>query len=75
MLRNAGIPVMGFTWLSLADRFDSQQAMPMEYTGVSPVGLFNLKREIRPVGLAYRDLIVENRDLTIIPVAARRREA
>lgn len=52
-----GIPVHGFTWYSLTDQIDWQYALRFERNDVHPVGLFDLKRRMRPVGIAYRDLI------------------
>lgn len=59
-LRGAGIPVMGFTWYSLTDQIDWQHALREERNDVYPVGLFDLRREIRPVGAAYKRLIAAN---------------
>jgi len=66
-LRNAGIPVMGFTWFSLTDQIDWQHALRVERNDVYPVGLYDLDRKIRPVGVAYRQLIEANRDLGMLP--------
>jgi len=66
-LRSAGIPVMGFTWFSLTDQIDWQHALRVERNEVHPVGLYDLKRQIRPVGLAYKELIAGNRELLSIP--------
>ncbi|MGI8509679.1 MAG: family 1 glycosylhydrolase [Gemmatimonadaceae bacterium] len=59
-LRRSGIPVMGFTWYSLTDQIDWQHALRVERNDVHPVGLFDLNRQLRPVGLAYRQLIAAN---------------
>jgi beta-glucosidase/6-phospho-beta-glucosidase/beta-galactosidase len=56
-LRASGIPVYGFTWYSLTDQIDWQHALRIERNDLHPVGLFDLDRRIRPVGIAYRDLI------------------
>jgi beta-glucosidase/6-phospho-beta-glucosidase/beta-galactosidase len=57
LLSNAGVPLIGFTWYSLTDQIDWSSAMT-EPTGlVYPVGLFDLNREPRIVGLAYKHLI------------------
>ena len=56
-LRNAGIPVHGFTWYSLTDQIDWQHALRVERNDVHRVGLYDLDRKIRPVGEAYRELI------------------
>jgi beta-glucosidase/6-phospho-beta-glucosidase/beta-galactosidase len=60
-LRGAGIPVHGFTWYSLTDQMDWQHALRVERNDLHPVGLFDLKRRIRPVGVAYRELIARSR--------------
>ena len=56
-IRNSGIPVVGFTWYSLTDQVDWDSALREENGRVNPLGLFDLSRNIRPVGLAYRELI------------------
>ena len=56
-LRRSGIPVYGFTWYSLTDQIDWQHALRFERDDLHPVGLYDLNRKIRPVGLAYRDLV------------------
>lgn len=60
-LRASGIPVMGFTWYSLTDQMDWQHALRVERNEVHPVGLFDLRRRMRPVGAAYRDVIATER--------------
>ena len=59
-LQQSGVPVYGFTWYSLTDQIDWQHALRVELNEVHPVGLYDLKRQIRPVGIAYRDLIAYN---------------
>ena len=66
-LRDAGIPVVGFTWFSLTDQIDWQNALREERNEVYPVGLYDLDRKIRPVGSAYRDLIAANAALPMFP--------
>ena len=57
LMRKAGIPLVGFTWYSLTDQIDWSIALT-EPTGlVFPVGLFDLNRDVRTVGLAYKRLI------------------
>ena len=56
-VRNVGIPVVGFTWYSLTDQVDWDTALREPNLRVSPVGLFDLDRNIRPVGQAYKQLI------------------
>ena len=56
-VRNKGIPVVGFTWYSLTDQIDWDIALREEKNRVHPVGLYDLNRNIRPVGEAYKTLI------------------
>jgi beta-glucosidase len=56
-LRNDGVPVVGFTWYSLTDQVDWDTALRENHGRVNPLGLFDLDRNIRPVGEAYRRLI------------------
>ena len=56
-LRNDGIPIVGFTWYSITDQVDWDSALREDRGNVNPVGLFDLDRNIRPVGETYRQLI------------------
>ncbi|MGO4570805.1 family 1 glycosylhydrolase [Microvirga sp. 2TAF3] len=56
-IRNTGVPTVGFTWYSLTDQVDWDVALRQENNRVTPVGLYDLDRNIRPVGRAYRELI------------------
>src|SRR5690349_3313863 len=49
--------MLGFTWYSITDQVDRQHALREERGELTPVGLFDLDRRIRPVGEAYRRLI------------------
>ncbi len=62
-VRNKGIPVVGFTWYSLTDQVDWDVALREENNRVNPLGLFDLDRKIRPVGIAYKKLIQEWRQV------------
>jgi len=62
-IRNVGIPTVGFTWYSLTDQMDWDTALRQRNGRVHPVGLYDLDRNIRPVGLAYKKLIVDWREL------------
>ena len=62
LLRNSGVPLVGFTWYSLTDQIDWNIAMSEALGIVFPVGLFDLNREARTVGLAYKHLIDVYRD-------------
>ncbi len=57
LLRRAGVPILGFTWYSLTDQTDWDIALARSRGIVNPVGLFDLNRDVRPVGLAYQHLI------------------
>jgi hypothetical protein len=57
LLAKAGVPLVGFTWYSLTDQIDWSIAMSEAVGLVYPVGLFDLNRESRIVGLAYKHLI------------------
>lgn len=62
LLRQAGVPLVGFTWYSLTDQIDWSIAMTEALGIVHPVGLFDLNREPRAVGLSYKHLIELYRD-------------
>ncbi|MBS2037625.1 family 1 glycosylhydrolase [bacterium] len=56
-LRNDGIPIVGFTWYSLTDQVDWDIALREQRGVVNPLGLYDLDRNIRPVGQAYKEMI------------------
>jgi hypothetical protein len=56
-VRNDGVPIVGFTWYSLTDQVDWDTALRENNGHVDPLGLYDLDRNIRPVGEAYRTLI------------------
>lgn len=56
-IRNAGVPIVGFTWYSLTDQVDWDIALRENRGTVNALGLYDLDRNIRPVGEAYRHLI------------------
>jgi len=57
LLRGSGVPVVGFTWYSLTDQVDWDIGLRSARGIVNPVGLFDLNRDPRTVGVAYRHLI------------------
>jgi beta-glucosidase/6-phospho-beta-glucosidase/beta-galactosidase len=63
LLAKADVPLVGFTWYSLTDQIDWSIAMAEAVGLVYPVGLFDLNRESRTVGLAYKHLIDTYRDV------------
>jgi beta-glucosidase len=62
-VRNDGVPIVGFTWYSLTDQVDWDTALRETNGNVNPLGLFDLDRNIRPVGKAYKKLISQWRDV------------
>lgn len=56
-VRNNGVPLIGFTWYSLTDQVDWDSALRVDNGNVNALGLFDLDRRIRPVGIAYRELV------------------
>lgn len=62
LLRAAGVPLVGFTWYSLTDQTDWEIGLAHADGRVDPVGLFDLNRDSRAVGLSYRHLIDMHRD-------------
>lgn len=58
-VRNAGMPVVGFTWYSLTDQVDWDRALRENRGFICALGLYDLDRKIRPVGEAYKQLIHE----------------
>ena len=62
-VRNDGVPVVGFTWYSLTDQMDWGTALRENNNIVDKVGLYDLDRNIRPVGREYKQLISDWRDV------------
>ena len=58
-VRNDGVPVVGFTWYSLTDQVDWDTALRRNNGRINPLGLYDLDRNIRPVGKAYKQLIAD----------------
>jgi beta-glucosidase/6-phospho-beta-glucosidase/beta-galactosidase len=55
-LRN-NVPLVGFTWYSLTDQIDWNIGLARPLGVIFPVGLFDLNRDPRAVGLSYKHLI------------------
>ncbi|MGC2238530.1 MAG: family 1 glycosylhydrolase [Pyrinomonadaceae bacterium] len=68
-LREDGVPIIGFTWYSLTDQIDWDTALREDNGNVNPLGLYDLDRQIRPVGVAYKKLIEQWRKL--LPLESR----
>lgn len=63
LLKKDGIPIVGFTWYSLTDQVDWDTALRENNGREDPLGLYDLDRQIRPVGIAYKRLIAQWRDI------------
>ena len=61
--RYDGVPIIGFTWYSLTDQVDWDTALRENNGTVNPLGLYDLQRNIRPVGEAYKQIIRDWRDV------------
>jgi beta-glucosidase/6-phospho-beta-glucosidase/beta-galactosidase len=66
-MRSDGVPVLGFTWYSLTDQVDWDIALEHKCGVVNECGLFDLNRKPRPVAKAYRALLKEFGQITIVP--------
>jgi beta-glucosidase/6-phospho-beta-glucosidase/beta-galactosidase len=62
-VRNKGTPIVGFTWYSITDQVDWDSALRENAGKVNPLGLFDLDRNIRAVGRAYKQLIEDWRNV------------
>jgi beta-glucosidase/6-phospho-beta-glucosidase/beta-galactosidase len=58
-LKHDGVPVVGFTWYSLLHQVDWDSALRHDAGNINELGLYDLDRKIMPVGEAYRNLIVQ----------------
>jgi beta-glucosidase/6-phospho-beta-glucosidase/beta-galactosidase len=63
-LRKDGVPVIGFTWYSLVDQVDWDTALREDNGHINNLGMYDIHRNIRPLGLAYQNLI---RDWSHVP--------
>lgn len=66
-MRADGVPVLGFTWYSLIDQIDWDVELAEKFGRVNACGLFDLDRKPRPVADAYRELLEEFGQITIVP--------
>jgi beta-glucosidase/6-phospho-beta-glucosidase/beta-galactosidase len=66
-MRRDGVPVLGFTWYSLIDQVDWDIALARKKGTVNASGLYDLDRKPRPVAQAYRELLAEFGQITIVP--------
>lgn len=66
LIRQHGVPVVGFTWYSLQDQVDWNNGLSRAVGNVFPVGLYDLNRDPRPVAQAYKHLVELFRDEPLI---------
>ncbi|HUR64774.1 MAG TPA: family 1 glycosylhydrolase [Chitinophagaceae bacterium] len=62
-LKHDGIPIIGFTWYSLLHQVDWDSALRNDAGIINELGLYDLNRNIMPVGEAYRTLIRNWKDI------------
>ncbi len=62
-LKQDGVPFLGFTWYSLIDQVDWDSALRDDAGKVNALGLYDLNRNIREVGTAYKYLISQWKDI------------
>ena len=58
-----GVPILGFTWYSLTHQVDWDTALREDNGNVNELGLYDLDRNIMPVGRAYQKLMQQWRDV------------
>ena len=66
-MRKDGVPVLGFTWYSLIDQVDWHIALAELKGVVNECGLFDMTRKPRAVALAYRNLLEQFGQITMVP--------
>ncbi|HSN61010.1 MAG TPA: family 1 glycosylhydrolase [Ferruginibacter sp.] len=64
-LKQDGVPIIGFTWYSLLHQVDWDSALRNDAGNVNELGLYDLDRNIMPVGVAYKHLIQEWKDILL----------
>ena len=66
-MRKDGVPVLGFTWYSLIDQVDWDIALIEKRGNINECGLYDMDRKPRPVALAYKDILQQFGQITIVP--------
>ncbi len=64
-LKQDGVPITGFTWYSLLHQVDWDSALRNDAGKINELGLYDLNRNIMPVGIAYKHLIQEWKDILL----------
>jgi beta-glucosidase/6-phospho-beta-glucosidase/beta-galactosidase len=62
-LKQDGIPIAGFTWYSLTHQVDWDTALREDNGRIHEVGLYDLDRNIMPVGKAFKNMIQQWKDI------------
>lgn len=62
-LKTEGVPIEGFTWYSLIDQMDWDTALREDNGTINPLGLYDMDRNIRPIGELYKKLINQWQDM------------
>ena len=62
-LKQDGVPLLGFTWYSLIDQVDWDSALRNDAGKVNELGLYDIDRNIRDVGVVYKNLIRQWKDI------------
>ncbi len=66
-MRREGVPVLGFTWYSLIDQIDWDSSLAEKNGNVNACGLYDLDRKPRPVSEAYKALLQEYGQISLMP--------
>ncbi len=66
-MREDGVPVLGFNWYSLIDQIDWDIELAEKKGTINACGLYDLDRKPRPVADAYKMLLKEFGQITIVP--------
>ncbi|MFN2438870.1 MAG: family 1 glycosylhydrolase [Chitinophagaceae bacterium] len=66
-MRKQGVPVCGFTWYSLIDQVDWDTGLAQKNGTINECGLYDMNRNKRPVADAYKMLLQQFGQLTIVP--------
>jgi beta-glucosidase len=62
-VRDAGVPIVGFTWYSITDQVDWDSMLTADAGTVNCLGLYDLSRKIRPVGRVFKEMVAAWREL------------
>ena len=65
LLKQDGVPITGFTWYSLLHQVDWDSALTNDAGNINELGLYDLDRKIMPVGVAYKHLIEEWKEILV----------